>query len=418
MKRTIAWLLCCMLCIALLSGCGGQPAPTSNGGQATAALEPADQGEEAPPEPIYLGLSVPMTGTGAESGLKQKFSVEFAIRQLNEKGGIQGARVELITLDDAQDATQAATVAQTLCDDERITAVIAHSASAVSAVTQPIFEENNMPNIHPGSSVDSLSGFGYTYWWRNYPKNSNAYPSTCAYIVNDLKLTKVALIYQNAEMGVELSKYAAQVAASGKLEIVMDEAFNSGSENDFSTLITKVMATDAEAILFIGNYTEGGTLLKQMYDMGCKLPVVSNNWLTYQTTIDLAGAEACANLACICSPSPFSENETAKVYLEAFEKEFGEGAIPNGPAMCSYDAVFVIAKAMEEGATKENLAQWCKNVDGYHDGVFTVDGLISGDGISFEANGDLKAPQYTIVKVNENGKFYDEGLVDMAGFGY
>ena len=45
-----------------------------------------------------------------------------------------------------------------------------------------------------------------------------------------------------------------------------------------------------------------------------------------------------------------------------------------------------------------------------------MDNLISGNGISFNENGDLKAPQYTIVKVGDDGKFFDEGLVTMTGF--
>ena len=178
MKKAIILILCCVLCAFVFNACSGQP--DSSATTLNAEQEPvADADVSSSAETIYLGLSIPMTGPGAESGLKQKFSVEFAIRQLNEAGGINGAQIALITLDDAQDAAQAATVAQTLCDDQRITAVIAHSASAVSAVTQPIFEENRMPNLHPGSSVDSLSSFGYEYWWRNYPRNSEAYPSMC-----------------------------------------------------------------------------------------------------------------------------------------------------------------------------------------------------------------------------------------------
>lgn len=420
MKKICALFMCCLMLVLFAAGCSGSVnAPEDT--QAPVASTSPDAGEgnaDKEGKKIYIGLSVPLTGAGAESGLKQKFSAEIAVAQINEAGGVNGAALELVVLDDAQDAAQAATVAQTFCDDERITAVIAHSASAVTAATQPVFEENKMPNISAASSVDSLSSFGYTYWWRNYAKNSNAYPSICAYVVNTLKAQKVALIYQNAEMGMELAKYAAQVQDDGKFEVVVNEAFNSGTETDFTTLITKVMASEAEAILFIGNYTEGGTLLKQMLDMGCRLPVVSNNWLTYQTTVDLAGADGCANLVCVCNPSPFTKNEVAVKYLAAFEQEFGEGAIPNGPAMCTYDAVYVIAKALSDGATKENIAQWCKNIGGYHEDVFTVDGLISGDGITFTSEGDLASPQYTVVKVDSTGKFCDDGLVDMTGFTY
>ena len=414
MKKVFALVLCLMLLVPMVVGCTKTTTPTTSTAPATSTAPTTTSGTK---DTIYLGLAIPLTGTGAEGGGKMKFSAELAVQQLNDKGGINGHPVELVVLDDAQDATQAATVAQTLCDDKRITAVIAHSASAISAVTQPIFEENKMPNIHPSSSVDKLSTYGYEYFWRNTGNSSSTYPNLAAILGNTLKVKKIALIYQNAETGAELDKYAKTLEKAGTFQIVLDEPFNSGTQVDFSTLITKLMATDAEAVWLYANYTEGGTFLKQMLDMGCKLPVVSSNWLTYQTTVDLAGAAGCANLYCAGYPSPFGTSDVAKAYLKAFEGKFGTGAIPNGPAMNTYDAVLIIAQAMEQGATKENLAQWCKNLNGLHEGkTFTASGLLAGDNVQWSKNGEVSEPAYSIIRVDKDGHFYEAGKVDLTGF--
>ncbi len=367
-------------------------------------------------EPIKIGISMPITGPSAEGGLKQVYAAEIARDMINENGGINGRPVELVVLDDAADAAQAATVAQELCDDEDIVGVVVHSGSAISAVTEQIFEENKMANLHPASSVDALSSYGYVYFIRNGVKSSALNPMIASYIVGE-KPSKIGLLYQNSDGGADLSAYAHKVADAGFYDIVYEEKFNSGTEVDFSTLVTKLMSTDAELLWIFMNYTEGGTLLKQMLDMGCDIPVVADNWLTYTTTIEIAGAEGCKNLTCIGSPSPFTGLPITEEFLKRFAVKYGEGAVPNGPALDTFDAVMVIAQALEQGATKENLAQWIKNMDNLHEEKFVATNLIN-DTMSFDETGEIEDARFGMIRVNEKGEFYGAGWVEKVDFGF
>lgn len=415
MKKLLVFLLCLCLFIPCLAACA-TPANTDqpvNSTAPSAAPQQSDEGKDT--TPIYIGVSVPLTGAGAEGGQKQHRSAEIAAKYINDNGGINGRPIELVVLDDAQDAAQAATVAQTLCDDERITAVIAHSSSAISSVTQPIFEENKMPNVSPSSSVDALSTYGYQYWWRQCAKSSKDMPYQFGLVVNHIKAQHLALIYQNTEVGNEIALVAKELESQGKFEVVLSEPFNSGTEVDFTTLVTKMMQTEADALLFQGSYTEGGTLLKQMLDMGCDLPVVSGSWMTYQTTIDLATAEGCKNLYCSVYPSPFGESDVHQYYIKEFEAIFGAGAIPNGPALCSFDSVIVIAEALRQGATRENLVDWICNRNNVHEGTFTVDGLLAGDGVTYLEEGEMAEAKFSSVRVNADGHFYWDGYIDVSG---
>ena len=97
--------------------------------------------------------------------------------------------------------------------------------------------------------------------------------------------------------------------------------------------------------------------------------------------------------------------------------EYGEGAVPNGPALDTFDAVMVIAQALQQGATKENLAQWIKNMDNLHEDKFVATNLIN-DKMSFDESGEIEDALFGMIRVNENGEFYGAGWVDKVDFGF
>ena len=367
-------------------------------------------------EPYVIGVSVPLTGSAAVGGNYQLWASEYAASEINAAGGVNGRMIEIKALDDAEDVTQAAIVAQQFCDDESVVAVIAHSASTLTAITQPIFEEAGMPNISSCSSNSALSTYGYDYWFRTVIGNAEYVPYTVAFAKNNLGATKAAMVVSTTDNGTTMANSVNETAPKLGVELLVSETYNAGTESDFSSIITKIMNSDAEVLFYQGNYSDGGIFLRQMHDLGLDIPVITLSWLTYNTTIELAGVEAAQNLYCCATPSPFGGSEKKQKFLEAFSEQYGEDVIPTTPALLNYDCVYIIAQALEEGATKDNLAQWVKNYPGLHDDyTFTIKGLNLCDEYTIDQDGNVAQWVVSVVGVNEEGKFYDYGVVDETG---
>ena len=419
MKKLLVFSVCLAMVITLIGGC----APATNGTVSEPSPVKPSEPSAAPAEsnadsqePYYIGLSIPLTGSAAVGGNYQEWASQLAVDEINAKGGINGRKLELVVIDDAEDVSQAPIVAQKLCDDPRIIAVIAHSASSMSAVTQPIFEAAKLTNISSCSSVSTLSSYGYEYWFRTCVGNASLCPSMAAFAKNNLGKSKFAIVFDNGENGVTMKDAILEASNNlGGIEIVAQEAYNTGTESDFSTIITKVKNSGADCLIYQGNYTDGGAFLRQMHDLGLTIPVVSLSWLTYSSTLELAGIEAAQNLYCCVAPSAFGESAHKQQFLKSFQEKFGADTIPTLPAMLNYDCIYIIAQAIEEGATKENLAQWVKNVPGLHDGqTFTIKNLNFADSYTIAPNGDVGSYEVSVIGVNQDG-FYGYGKVDMTG---
>src|SRR6266545_3767250 len=89
---------------------------------------------------IYIAVAGPMTGDYAQYGGYMKQAAQIAVNKINGAGGIKGQKVQLLSFDDQLDPKQAASVAQKICLDKRIVAVVGHFASSSSLAAVPIYD--------------------------------------------------------------------------------------------------------------------------------------------------------------------------------------------------------------------------------------------------------------------------------------
>lgn len=307
MKRTMNRIVSLLLALAMvfaLMACGKKEVPPSNNLNETT-------------EPIRIGLACALSGASAAYGNFQRWAAELAVKEVNDAGGVNGRKVELVVLDDAQDEAQAPIVAQNFCDDPTIIGVVAHGGSSLSAATQPIFEEAGLCNIAPASSSNYLSDLGMTQWLRIVVSDLAQAPRMAAFAKNNLGCSKMAIIYSNTDAGIGIVDNIEAVSGGLGLKIVGKETYNPGTESDFSTLITKVKSLGADVICLQSNYQDGGIILKQMHELGLDLPVVSLSTLTYRATVELAGIDALQNTYCVCTFNPLARQRLTRAFLKS-----------------------------------------------------------------------------------------------------
>ena len=88
-------------------------------------------------EPIYLGVSGPLTGPNAQYGAQWKQGFDLALDQINGTGGIKGRPLRYIFEDTQSDPKQTVAVAQKFVADKRIVAELGDFASPASMAASP-----------------------------------------------------------------------------------------------------------------------------------------------------------------------------------------------------------------------------------------------------------------------------------------
>ena len=78
--------------------------------------------EPAKGEPIYLGVSGPLTGPNAQYGAQWKMGFDLALDEINATGGIKGRPLAYVFEDTQSDPRQSVAVAQKFVADSKIVA--------------------------------------------------------------------------------------------------------------------------------------------------------------------------------------------------------------------------------------------------------------------------------------------------------
>jgi branched-chain amino acid transport system substrate-binding protein len=224
-------------------------------------------------EPVRIGMIDGLSGPFANAGAMVVRNLEFAIEQVNARGGVRlpdGRHpLMLVTYDNKLGVEESLTGLRHL-SDEGIRFIVQGNSSAVALALSEAIEKHNvrMPNQRllflNYSAVDpALTNEKCSYWHFRFDANVDMRMHALTEVIKDDKRAKrVYLIGQDYSFGQQLAKVArAQLAAKRPdIVIVGDDLHPIGKVKDFAPYIAKIKASGADTVI-TGNWGNDLTLL-------------------------------------------------------------------------------------------------------------------------------------------------------------
>ncbi|MCY3549440.1 MAG: ABC transporter substrate-binding protein [Candidatus Poribacteria bacterium] len=377
-----------LLIIGLVSVWGCQPA--SRDTQTT-------QGE------VRVAVAGPFTGNAAAFGEMIKRGAELRAKHINDAGGINGMKLTLVPGDDAGTEKEARAVATRFATDRRILAVVGHFNSACSLAGKPIYADNGIVELSPGSTnVSVCEGSDWTF--RNLYRDDFQGEFIANYIKNYMKeFQSVAILFDNDDYGRGLRDGFSAAAEEIGIEIVASEAYDRDN-TDFKAQLTSIKAKNPDLIFISGLYGQAGLIAKQAREAGITAQFFGADGVDSPDYLIIAGPAAEGTY--LTTPFTFElGGEQAKQVASSFESEYG--VPPDTWAALTYDAVGMIAEAIEKTYNRE--ATLAENRKAIRDHLASLDTPEEGyKGITgltyFDKNGDtVNKPAY--VKIVKDGQF-------------
>lgn len=344
MKRSLAPILAMAVALMCAAGCaaGGDKASQPPSAASTAPTQQEGTGDEAK-NPIRIGLSTPITGSFAENGIGTQAAVEMAVEEINAKGGINGRLVELEIQDSKSDATQAAQIATMFTEDSSILAEIGDFASGACIAAAPIYQEAGMVQLSPTASNPDYTLQG-DCMFSIFGKTTDEGRFIADYLLKKyMGAQNVGVIYVNSDWGAEAYDILSGCCQDNGVNIVASETFFEG-EKDFNAILTKVRQTNPDTVMLMMGYDSGAVAIKQIRQMDWDVKVGISGLAYSEQLIALGGAD-CEG---VLSEIGFVIDETNPEMM-AFATEFEKrtGFAPNMMMTCAYDAMNMLAQAIE-----------------------------------------------------------------------
>jgi branched-chain amino acid transport system substrate-binding protein len=355
--------------VFVVAGCGGDDA--------------ADSGSAAA---FKIGVAGPMTGQYATYGASHKAGAEIAIEELNADGGVNGADASMTLGDDLGDPKEAVLVAQKFIDDSDVVLVNGHQFSGATIAAGAKYEAAGLPMISPSATNPDITDLG-AFIWRICMTDAVQGEGLAKYTVDDLGMSKVAVIYDNSDYGRGLADaYEAGIEAAGG-SVVAKEQYATG-DTDFKAQLTKVKGAGPELIFLSGYYPEGSKIAQQASELGMDVQLLGSDGYASDELPKLGKAAVEGML--VSTFFDYTKDDPAvQAFVEAYQAKY-EGANPDWFAANAYDVTMLAAAAAEKAGSNDRTA-----INDALAEIGTYQG-ISGP-ITFDENGDVIKPLSIVV---------------------
>jgi branched-chain amino acid transport system substrate-binding protein len=322
--------------------------------------------------------------------------IEYAVKELNAKGGILGKQIELLIEDDQGKPDVSATVARKLVDAG---AAFLFSASLTTATmqAQSVTLETKTPHMTPSNSGDTLTTQVINpNFWQTGPLGSTQIATLLSYARNK-NFKRVALITENSDLGQLTNRFFKAALEKNNIQVVSEEVVPRGSTSA-EPQMQKIRAAKPDAIFMTGIVTAENLLVLKAYrQFGMKTPILAN----YNLSVPIYMSVAKGLLNGVTFVDAWDPTKPqVKQFIAGYKK--ATGTEPYNLHGYGYDGVMMVAEAIKRagGTDKEKLReamQATRNYTGVMGAIGSSYGFAEGRRAGFDTNG-------MVVRVYEGDK--------------
>ena len=220
--------------------------------------------------------------------------------------------------------------------------MLGDATSGVTLAIAPIAERNRVILMDPIATSDLIIEAG-DYIFRNAPSNYKQAIKAANFIIVELQIRDVAIIYNQTDYGVNLSDKFKEELKKQNINVLYEAGYMDGTLN-FRTILLKLKSTNAKAVFVPGNYEETANILKQAKQMGISIPFIGTDGAYSPKLIEIAGSAAdnfYLTMMGVDASSEFYQNFVLK-YRKIYRTE------PDVFACYGYEAAKILFKAISK----------------------------------------------------------------------
>ena len=369
---------------------GGAPAPAPTVAEpmetvevSTATPDPADM-----KEPFRIGVMESLTGPGETYGTVSNQAKQMAVDEINAGGGINGRMIELVVEDSKCNAQDAITAYNKLTDVDGVKIILGTSCSGAMLGAAPLAEKEGVILFSGLATNPDIAEAG-DYIFRTSMSDAQLGIDTGNVLWAD-GIRSLATITEATDYaeGVRRTSVAQFEKRGGT--VVGEERYAS-DVTDFRTQLTKLLSAEPDA-LHVAAQSEftGGTIVKQVRELGYEGPIYSEIVVIGTTALEIAGDAATGMKAISAELDP--ANNIAQDVLANFRAKYEYVTLPwyLGSA---YDDVYITAECLKQ--TDDD-----QDADGMKDCLYNItwSGAI-GDNYSFDDKGEVVGLSNAVVQI-------------------
>ena len=199
-------------------------------------------------EPIKVGYLPALTGPSSSTGIGINRGTELAVAQINDAGGINGRKIELIVRDTQSDPTKAVNAVAELTQRQKANIIWGPLNSGEALAATPLIARDKVPMLHPCWVDELIDVKKYPMSFRQAPTNTQIGGGANHYVIDVLKLKKVAVVSDTTGYGTaSVNTYVPMLKAKGA-EVVYTNHIDAANP-DLKPELLRMQSAGAQVIM-------------------------------------------------------------------------------------------------------------------------------------------------------------------------
>jgi branched-chain amino acid transport system substrate-binding protein len=352
---------------------------------------------------IKIGNIMPYSGPASAYAAIGKTEAAY-FRMINEKGGINGRKIEFISYDDGFSPPKTVEQARKLIESDEVFALFNVVGTAGNSAIQKYVNSKKVPQLFVSSGAakfDDPEGAPWSMaWWPGYVNEAKIYAK---YIQQNLPGKTIGILYQNDDSGKDYLlglRQAFGEEASKRIVIALPYEVTAPSVD---SQVVQIKAANVDIFVNLSTPKFAAQAIKKIAELGWKpVQFLGNAAASTQSTMNAAGLDTSRGIISavyLKDPSDprWADDEGIRKFRAFMSQYDPDGDQENGTTVFGYGAAMAFTRILArcgDNLTRENLMKQMTSLD------MQIDVYLPGIRIRTSATDYSPIDQLQLVKFN------------------
>jgi ABC-type branched-subunit amino acid transport system substrate-binding protein len=338
------------------------------------AMAAGKYGPGASDTEIKIGQTQPYSGPASAYGTIGKLHQAY-FKMVNEQGGINGRKVNLISLDDGYSPPKTVEQIRKLVEQEEVLATFNTLGTAPNSAIHKYMNAKKVPHLFLSTGATKWAdpkNYPWTIGWNiAYQSEGMIYAK---WLLKNKPNAKIAILYQNDDYGKDVLKGVKDGLGAKAATMVVKEATYEVSDPTVDSQILTLQASGADTFINITTPKFSAQAIRKAFDSGWKpLHIVNNVGASVGSVLVPAGLDKSKDLITLQyykDPNdPQWKDDPAMLEWRAFMgRHYREGDPKDASNMYAYltaQTLHQVLKQCGNDLTRENLMKQAANLKNF-----------------------------------------------------
>ncbi len=403
---TTALGIAALASLALITGCGKKK-PENQEAPGAAGTE------------IKIGQSIPYSGPASAYAMLGKGEAAY-FQMINDKGGINGHKIKLISLDDGYSPPKAVENVKKLVENENVALIFNNVGTAHNAAVQKYLNDKKVPQLFVATGADRWADPAHFPWTMGFQPSYRGEAKVYArYLKKEKPGAKLCVLYQNDDFGKEYLTGLKDVLGDEYDKTVIKTQSYEVTDPSVDSQIVTLQGAGCDTLLTAATAKFAAQTIRKVGDLGWKpLHIVSNVAISRTAVLAPAGLDKSTGVISAGYikdiNDPALANDPGLNEYRAFAKQYLTGLdLTDGTLEYAYGVAQTLVQVLTQcgnDLSRENIMKQAANIKNLQLGVAGPGIVVNTSPTDFHPFQQLQLARFNGNNFEPFGEVIDTGL--------